>query len=106
MGKIKNFLLAGTCICSIHAIAQSNNNSSGTVPINADPASTPPPIQTAPVAPQPIAPPTNKVILQSQLDSMDTKKRTKPVQSQRVYADSTRYIIHPGDTETSPKRKQ
>jgi hypothetical protein len=106
MKKIKSMLLAGILVCSINAMAQSNSNPTGTVPINADRASTPPPIQTAPVTPQPAAPPTNKVMLRSQLDSMDTKKRTTPPPTQKVYTDSTRYIVHPGDTETVPKRKQ
>ena len=104
MKKIKKLLLSGFCFCSIAAAAQSNNNTSRQVPVNADPAATPPPVQNPPVTPQTNAPPINKVMLRSQVDSMDSKKRTAPAPTQKAYPDSTRYLIHQGDTATNPKR--
>ena len=105
MKKIRNLLVAGLCFYSIAAFSQSNNNSSGKIPVNADPASTPPPVQAVPATPQTNAPPINKVILKSQVDSMDTKKRNSPTPTQNVNRDTSRYLIYPGDTVTAPKRR-
>ena|SRR5215203_1786686 len=105
MKKVKKLMLTGFCFCCIAAFSQSNNNTSGPIPINSDPAAVPVPVQNTPSTPK-TGPPINKVILRSQVDSMDAKKRTTPPPSLQVYHDSTRYIIHQGDTETAPKPKR
>jgi hypothetical protein len=105
MKKIILQLLSVICLSTI-ASAQSNNNSSGQVPINADQSGTPPPVQNTPVTPQRVAPPNNKVMLRAQTDSMDSQRKTVPPSSQKVYVDSSRYIIYQGDTETAPKPKR
>jgi hypothetical protein len=101
MKKIKYLLLTGICFCSVVSFAQSN--SSNQIPINADPSTSPQPVQPVPVPPQQGTPPTNKVMLKAQTDSMDSKRRTTPP-SQNVYRDTTRQLIHQGDTETVPRR--
>jgi len=98
------FLLIGICFCNIHLIAQTNTNTPNRIPVNADPSSTPPPVQSSPTTPQRGTEPNNKVMLRAVTDSMDSKKRTAPSQSQKIYQDTTRYLIHPGDTDTAPKR--
>jgi hypothetical protein len=105
MKNTNKILLTAFCFCSFAAMSQSNNNSSGQVPINADPASTPPPVQTAPATPPRGTEPNNKVMLKAQTDSMDSKRKTTPPPSQNVYRDTTRYLVHPGDTETVPRKK-
>ena len=103
MKKIKKLLSIAICFCSFASLAQSSGNSSGQVPINADPAAVPP-VQNAPVPlPQGTAP-TNKVMLKAQTDSMDSKRKTSPPPSQNIYRDTTRQLIHQGDTETVPRR--
>ena len=97
-------LLSGICFCSIAVMSQSSTPPNQ-VPINADPASTPPPTQNAPVQPPRGTEPNNKVMLKAQTDSMDSKRKSAPAPSQNVYRDTTRYLIHPGDTDTAPKRK-
>jgi hypothetical protein len=103
MKKVNKLLVAG--ICWVYLVAAQSVNNSSQIPVNADKASTPPPVQNPPVAPQQ-GPPINKVMLRAQTDSMDSKRRTAPAPSQKVYTDSTRYIIHQGDTETAPKPKR
>src|SRR5438045_6286850 len=102
MKNIVMLLLAGFYFCSLVANAQSNNYPSTPVPVNADPVSTPPPVQNqnAPVTPPRGTEPNNKVMLKAQTDSMDSKRKTAPPTVQKIYRDSTRYMVHPGDTAT------
>jgi len=98
MKKQINLLLSGWFFYSVYVNAQTN------IPINSDPAATPP-VQPPPPTPQNVSPPINKVMLKSELDTMDSRKRTTPKTPQTIYPDSTRQLIHKGDTETVPVRK-
>ena len=103
MKNIKIFLLTGICIFNIYSYSQTNNTTNR-VPVNSDPTATPP-VQNVPTPPQNGVPPTNKVILRSKVDSMYSTKRAASASPQNVYPDSSRMLIHQGDTETIPKRK-
>ena len=70
------------------------------------PSTVTPPANQNPPPPTPqTGAPTNKVMLKSQVDSMDSKKRTTPRSPQTVYPDTSRYRIYSDDTLTNPKRR-
>ena len=110
MKNIKQLLLAGLSFCSLAVMAQTNTTSPNQVPVNAGQTIIPPPVQNPPVqnppvsAPQGTAP-NNKVMLKAQTDSMDAVRRTPPP-AQNIYRDTTRQLIHQGDTETTPRPRR